>query len=258
MSSSREARCSLEYGDLLSPQHPILADEVDSPTDPLFQQGRLSPIPPSGRHRTAPSIASLNSAVKPFSDDSQDSQSQRAPMLSKTIVGNKGSCRGCSKIIEANQKSVSSVDGRLTGRYHKQCFVCHNCRHAFATADFYVFRDLPYCAQHYHALNGSLCGSCGQGIEGQYLETTRSKFKGPEKFHTQCFTCAMCRIALQADYFEFNGKFYCERDAYSAAASASNRARNNPRTGSPLRPRENAFPSNRGAGPAGKFPERRS
>jgi uncharacterized CHY-type Zn-finger protein len=107
---------------------------------------------------------------------------------------------------------VSSADGRLTGRYHKECFVCRTCSEPFATADFYVIKNHPYCSQHYHALKGSLCKTCDRGIEGQFLETESKK-----KFHPTCFTCQTCRRVLQHDYFELNGKAYCERDAMRAA-----------------------------------------
>ena len=95
---------------------------------------------------------------------------------------NKGICRGCGELIVG--KSVSSADGRLTGRYHKACFVCETCKEPFQTTDFYVINNHPYCGRHYHQLNDSLCKSCDRGIEGQYLETELK-----QKFHPHCFTC---------------------------------------------------------------------
>lgn len=142
---------------------------------------------------------------------------------------NKGSCRGCGDLIFG--KSVSSADGRLTGRYHKSCFVCETCKEPFQTADFYVIRNQPYCAQHYHELNDSLCTQCNHGIEGQYLET-----EVKQKYHPTCFTCQVslgilpiaffidandciqdCQRPLRDDYFEMNGKTYCEQHAFRAA-----------------------------------------
>src|SRR6201999_3878201 len=80
----------------------------------------------------------------------------------KPLAPNKGVCRGCSQLILAGQKSVSSADGRLTGRYHKKCFVCQACKTSFPTAEFYVHNDHPYCAHHYHELENSLCATCGK------------------------------------------------------------------------------------------------
>lgn len=105
-----------------------------------------------------------------------------APHSRQPKKPSKGNCRGCGELIHG--KSVSSADGRLTGRYHKQCFVCSTCKDPFQTADFYILEDQPYCARHYHLLNNSICTGCDVGIEGQYLETELK-----QKFHPKCFTC---------------------------------------------------------------------
>ncbi|KAF2725716.1 hypothetical protein K431DRAFT_48099 [Polychaeton citri CBS 116435] len=125
-------------------------------------------------------------------------------------------CRGCGKIIEG--KSVKAADGRLTGRWHKACFTCRSCHEPFATADFYVIENHPYCEQHYHENNGSLCHGCHRGIEGQYLETSGSATAAgyERKYHPRCFTCHDCREILSDDYFEIMGKVYCERHALAA------------------------------------------
>ena len=150
----------------------------------------------------------------------------------RPTTANKGPCRGCSAPIQG--KSISSADGRLTGRYHKQCFVCRTCASPFPTLDFYILQNEPYCARHYHALNNSLCTKCDRGIEGQYLETTDSRLK----FHPHCFSCQECHRILRDDYFEWNGRTLCEQHAFGAAQRAA---------------RE---PSS--LGPGRRFPERRT
>ena len=151
------------------------------------------------------------------------------PSARRPSPANKGTCRGCGDLIQG--KSVSSADGRLTGRYHKHCFVCHSCQRPFPTADFYVLNNQPYCARHYHELNDSLCTNCDRGIEGQYLETEMQ-----QKFHPYCFSCQDCHIILRDDYFEFNGKTLCEQHAFGAAHVSPPSA----------------------LGPGRKFPERRT
>ena len=151
------------------------------------------------------------------------------PSARRPPTANKGNCRGCGDLIHG--KSVSSADGRLTGRYHKRCFVCQTCQQPFQTADFYVMNNQPYCARHYHELNDSLCTNCDRGIEGQYLETELQ-----QKFHPHCFSCQDCHKILRDDYFEFNGKTLCEQHAFGAAHTST--------------------PSS--LGPGRRFPERRT
>ncbi|PNS16627.1 Paxillin-like protein 1 [Sphaceloma murrayae] len=115
-------------------------------------------------------------------------------------------CRGCTTPIIG--KSIKAADGRLTGRYHRTCFVCTTCSTPFSGTEVYVLNDRPFCEQHYHSLNGSLCTSCDKGIEGQYLETERG-----EKFHPRCLCCSTCREGLGEEYFDVGGRVYCERHA---------------------------------------------
>ena len=242
--------------------NPVEPREPESPMDPDMQAGRLPPIvtnsdkfpPPSARpvpfsqsaitppHRDTPNFPSppqySQSATTPsFRDISNFPTPPRSPHplplqppprspARRPTVASKGNCRGCGETIIG--KSVSSADGRLTGRYHKQCFVCKTCKQPFQTSDFYVLGNHPYCGRHYHELNRSLCTNCDRGIEGQYVETDMK-----HKFHPHCFNCRVssycalqhddrmltrifqeCHLILRDDYFEVNGKILCEQHAF--------------------------------------------
>ncbi|KAF2466040.1 uncharacterized protein BDR25DRAFT_269107 [Lindgomyces ingoldianus] len=195
---------------LLQPPPMPFSDAPESPLDPAIQRGLLYERRPSDPQSSnqAPSLGISRSPPKQVS-----TSELRDPAIRRPPAG-KGRCRGCSEPIVG--KSVKDSSGRLTGRYHKQCFVCRTCRDPFPTADFYVFENSPYCEQHYHQLNGSLCKSCDRGIEGQYLETDQR-----QKFHPKCFTCLVCRIVLRDDYYEVGGKVYCDRHAYHASQQSN-------------------------------------
>lgn len=184
------------------PQSEAWMQAPESPMDPAIKGGRFSPtsIPTDGFHQSqTPLVQYTPSTVKDSTQDlgeltlskttgtppSIPLSIQQPPSSSpkcRTTAVNKGNCRGCNEPIKG--KSVSSADGRLTGHYHKRCFVCKTCKEPFQSTDFYVIENHPYCSRHYHQLNGSLCKSCDRGIEGQYLET-----EVKQKFHPQCFTC---------------------------------------------------------------------
>jgi len=175
-----------------------------------------SPLPSSQPPKT-------RAQPPPFPPPNPETHRPAAPIRRPTTPGIRPICRGCNKTIEG--KSVKAADGRLTGRWHKQCFTCRTCEQPFATADFYVIDNQPYCEHHYHEANGSLCAGCHHGIEGQYLETTSSADSngGPpvdKKFHPRCFTCVDCKMVLADDYFEIKGRVYCERHALAAMRSS--------------------------------------
>ncbi|KAI2630098.1 hypothetical protein GGS21DRAFT_215262 [Xylaria nigripes] len=176
----------LDSPTLAGPDSPVLPGNVSNSGNTETDEAD------EGRKR-AQTVSSLSSS----SHNLQSSQNPRS----------RGNCKACQEPITG--KSIASADGRLTGRYHKACFVCTTCKEAFTSATFYVLDDRPYCEQHYHKLNGSLCGSCRQGIEGQYLED-----EVPQKYHPGCFRCGDCDVVLRDGYFDVNGKSYCERDAW--------------------------------------------
>lgn len=156
----------------------------DSPTDPAIQRRRPTPVQTPSDYN-APTVPLQNGNLL-LSPAPPPLPPVPVSPLRKTTTVNKGKCRGCGELIKG--KSVSSADGRLTGRYHRSCFVCKTCREPFQTADFYVLDNHPFCARHYHELNGSLCKTCDRGIEGQYLETELK-----QKFHPYCFTCQVSK-----------------------------------------------------------------
>ncbi|KAG6030463.1 hypothetical protein E4U40_007859 [Claviceps sp. LM458 group G5] len=145
----------------------------------------------------------------------------------------RGDCKACG--IAITGKSISSADGRLTGKYHKACFVCSTCRAPFSSSVFYVLGDKPYCEQDYHKLNNSLCGSCKRGIEGQFAED-----EAGVKYHLRCFRCLDCGVSLVDGYFEVAGYAYCERDAWRRVSGPGPgqppRGRTMPHGGHPSRP----------------------
>ncbi|KAL9062011.1 MAG: hypothetical protein Q9206_000102 [Seirophora lacunosa] len=196
--------------------HPPLQESVtsspDSPTDSAVPSAR--PIPSQAlSDYNAPTLPIENGHLR-LSPAPPPPPAVPVSPVRKPTTFNKGKCRGCAELIKG--KSVSSADGRLTGRYHRSCFVCKTCREPFQTADFYVLDNHPFCGRHYHELNESLCKACDRGIEGQYLETELK-----QKYHPYCFTCQDCHKNLRDDYFEINGKTYCEQHAFRAAQQTS-------------------------------------
>ncbi|RKF59709.1 putative lim domain-containing protein [Erysiphe neolycopersici] len=196
---------------LSSPLAPIGIPQIsnslkNSNNKPIFSKQNSLPIYPTA-------VSPVDRAAQSELPSNRSPTSQtRSP--SDKLRLSKGICKGCGENIYG--KSVSSADGRLTGRYHKECFVCKICKKPFKTASCYVINDAPYCEAHYHRINGSNCSTCKKGIEGKYIETDRG-----QKHHPDCLTCSDCKCVLQNNYFEMSGLLYCERDAYQRAKQKS-------------------------------------
>ncbi|EME89201.1 uncharacterized protein MYCFIDRAFT_213566 [Pseudocercospora fijiensis CIRAD86] len=203
--------------------------EATSATSRMARSGvarSASPTSSAGPDYAAPSVKTASSRTQSPSAPRLPpvpGQASRPRTARRRPTNAKAMCRGCGQLIEG--KSVKAADGRLTGRWHKACFVCKSCTKPFVTADFYVIDNEPYCEHDYHEKNGSLCHGCHRGIEGQYLETTSSSRFGnvDKKFHPRCFTCWECRTVLSDDYFEITGKVFCERHALAAMRAQARR-----------------------------------
>ena len=212
-----------------TPRTAKVSSPPESPMDPMMQQpsfatnaGRTPSASRTTVQDTQQNYFARTEQTPPVPSQPQPQTQAQAPTTTpidpiprpSTATGKRThSCRGCTKPIIG--KSVKAADGRLTGRYHKTCFVCKTCSSPFTTGSFYVFDNDPYCEHHYHQLNNSLCTGCGSGIEGPYLETQTL-----QKFHSGCLTCGTCREVLSEDYFEVSGAVYCERHAFAAVRSA--------------------------------------
>ncbi|TQS36381.1 hypothetical protein Golomagni_03175 [Golovinomyces magnicellulatus] len=194
----------LSQSSLTPSSSPTAAESKDKiPNQQLILNPKTIPIlsPPISPTRPDPRIN-----VPPF-QPSTKTHSTPSPVVGKPRA-HKSKCKKCGENIYG--KSVSSSGGLLTGRYHKECFVCRNCQKPFKTATFYVIDNAPYCEIHYHQLNGSICSKCDMGIEGQYVESEYG-----QKLHPQCLRCSDCNCILRNDYFEINGRVYCEYDAFN-------------------------------------------
>lgn len=185
------------------PPPELLIQPPESPMDPAIRSNRLySPAQSTPSASVSPQTMTYHSTPRPTPPRANTVTPPPAPRPpipspSRRPTAGKGNCRGCGELIQG--KSVSSADGRLTGRYHKRCFVCQTCQEPFKTTDFYVLNNQPYCGRHYHELNGSLCQTCDKGIEGQYLETAVK-----QKFHPHCFTCQVSFCPVGTASYRFN------------------------------------------------------
>lgn len=110
-----------------------------------------------------------------------------------------GPCRLCGEKI-VGKGIFSKKQNELSGQWHRQCFKCCKCDTVFNRhIPCYILDDNPYCQQHYHETNHSICGVCKRWIEGGCLENDNG-----ERFHIDCLKCFVCKSEIYGDYFIFN------------------------------------------------------
>ncbi|KAF7363565.1 hypothetical protein MSAN_01013100 [Mycena sanguinolenta] len=119
-------------------------------------------------------------------------------------------CRRCNLPIE--KQAVSSSDGQLKGKYHRECFNCFTCQKPFPDKTFYVHDGKPLCAYHYHEANDSLCAAarCGQPIEGPCAVSHAGDRYHPEHMLCEFPGAGGCKERLD-EYWEVDGRMLCER-----------------------------------------------
>ncbi|EIW66279.1 hypothetical protein TREMEDRAFT_70205 [Tremella mesenterica DSM 1558] len=136
------------------------------------------------------------------------------------------SCRRCNLPIE--KSAVSSSDGQLKGKWHRSCFTCTKCDKPFEGDSFYVLGGKPWCQQHYHEENGTLCSNptCRKPIEGPCILTSGPK---PNRYHPGHLRCdhrggvsgvQSCKENMD-EYYEVDGGRYCERHVSEAMRNLS-------------------------------------
>ncbi|GAA5855106.1 hypothetical protein JCM8547_002383 [Rhodosporidiobolus lusitaniae] len=166
---------------------------------------------PSSSSRSLPSCTTCRRPLPSRSDLqlSGDGQPFCRPCFAERFLPK---CRKCKKAIEGG--AVTSSDGKVVGKYHRECFACFECGEKFENGEFYVFDGKPYCQQHYHALNGSLCANlgCGKPIEGPCVSLVGEENGGGGRYHPPCFNCSepSCQIPLLEHHFVVDRLPYCE------------------------------------------------
>lgn len=214
---------------------PMLSESSNSPTtsnDDEYNSARSNGsnkdfVNKSGVLFDMAAIASRSNSVSSnatTASTTPTSENQHFPAKVKRKI--KGICRECNSPIIG--KSVGASDNQLSGRWHKHCFCCMECK-SFdfqrgsipsnndymgmsppKTNEFYVRHDRPLCHACYHTENMSLCKACNAGIEGGCLDD------GVSRYHVGCVRCTDCDTQLdpQRGYISVvAGRFYCPRHA---------------------------------------------
>lgn len=139
----------------------------------------------------------------------------RSSNLGRSAPPGTGPCRTCHQVVNETgrgaEKPIYSKSGELSGQWHRGCFSCTylGCGVTFnKNVACYALLDNAFCQRHYHLLNGTLCQSCGNAIEGECIENELK-----QKWHVSCLKCSKCHQGISNDYFLIANEIVCEKDA---------------------------------------------
>ncbi|EGC39058.1 hypothetical protein DICPUDRAFT_91310 [Dictyostelium purpureum] len=119
----------------------------------------------------------------------------------------RGTCGGCRKPIFG--ETIQAM-GKF---YHPEHFCCHNCQNPLGTRNYYEQESMPHCEKCYQELFCARCAHCDEPISDRCI-TALGK-----KWHVHHFVCTQCLKPFDGgNFFERDGRPYCEADFYSTFA----------------------------------------
>jgi protein-arginine kinase len=106
-------------------------------------------------------------------------------------------CTGCNEPLEG--KPVT--DAIKTGRWHKDCFKCRDCRKVITNYMFHEVGGTPLCI----ACSKKICVACKQPVEKGGVTSNE------RKWHAECFKCVDCKKVINNFIFlETGGQILCQ------------------------------------------------
>jgi hypothetical protein len=113
-------------------------------------------------------------------------------------------CARCSKRVKGDCLNA------IGKQFHPECFACTYCGRLFGNSHFYLEDGLPYCEADWNELFTTKCYACGFPIEAgdRWVEAMNNNY------HSQCFTCSVCKKNLEGQSFlGKGGKPMCKSHA---------------------------------------------
>ncbi|EGF79458.1 hypothetical protein BATDEDRAFT_12220 [Batrachochytrium dendrobatidis JAM81] len=109
------------------------------------------------------------------------------------------SCRVCREPIIGAHVSTTQK------KYHKECFVCHQCLEPFKNNIFFEAEGNFYCEDDHSVLYGARCAKCGDVIVGKCVSALDAKW------HIEHFNCENCgRPLVGSTFIRKDDKPYCK------------------------------------------------
>ncbi|XP_055483904.1 four and a half LIM domains protein 1-like [Psammomys obesus] len=109
-------------------------------------------------------------------------------------------CQGCLNSIVAGDQNVEYKNTI----WHKNCFVCSNCKQVIGTQSFFPKDDKFYCVTCHENMFAKRCTKCNKPIK------TGGISYQDQPWHSECFVCCNCSKELSGQRFTVvDNQYYC-------------------------------------------------
>lgn len=89
--------------------------------------------------------------------------------------------------------------------YHPEHFMCGSCNNPLGTGSFFELAGQAHCQRCYQIQFCPKCAHCNQAI------TDRCVTALDKKWHVHCFVCTQCTSPFTGNFFERDGRPYCDK-----------------------------------------------
>jgi len=152
-----------------------------------------------GKHGAGPAAPKTERPVSPRRKMTADAALDKGPAKATPT------CASCAGAIVGKHMVV----GRL--RWHKQHFVCSQCKTQLTGDSFELHEDKLYCEAHFHQMFSPVCAGCHDYITQGGVATALGK-----TWHPEHFVCTHCSSAFTSSRFIAKGNMpFCDKQCYS-------------------------------------------
>jgi serine/threonine kinase 3 len=153
----------------------------------------------NGKHGAGPAAPKTERPISPRRKMTADAPSGSGPAKATPT------CASCAGAIVGKHMVV----GRL--RWHKQHFVCTQCKTQLTGDSFELHEDQLYCEAHFHQMFSPVCAGCKDYITAGGVATALGK-----TWHPEHFVCTHCSSAFSSSRFIAKGNMpFCDKQCYS-------------------------------------------
>lgn len=171
------------------------ANDLDDLMSSLSSPSTAPARPPAASFASRPPAGSLSR----FDDLMSTVTADMNDLTSGAGAKSRGVCYHCRQPI---YDECMQALGRT---YHPEHFMCGSCNNPLGTGNFFELAGQAHCQRCYQLQFCPKCAHCNQVISDRCVTAL------DKKWHVHCFVCTQCTSPFTGNFFERDGRPYCDR-----------------------------------------------